>query len=95
MRTSSGPGSAEVGVWATSGKGDEMFPGESCFEESFLPFASIMEQYWSMGVVYELRCLVHARQQHGQRIDGMVLARTAGISLGCNPLCMGQAWVLE
>ena len=24
-----------------------------------------------------------------------VLARTTGISLGCNPLCMGQAWVLE
>ena len=22
-------------------------------------------------------------------------ASTAGISLGCNPLCMGQAWVLE
>ena len=24
-----------------------------------------------------------------------MLARTAGISLGYNPLCMGQAWVLE
>ena len=24
-----------------------------------------------------------------------MLARTAGISLRCNPLCMGQAWVLE
>ena len=49
-----------------------MFPGESCFEESFLPFASIMEHYWSTGVVYELWCLVHAQQQHGQIDGGMV-----------------------
>ena len=27
--------------------------------------------------------------------EWVVLARTAGISLGYNPLCMGQAWVLE
>ena len=25
----------------------------------------------------------------------VMLARTAGISLGYNPLCMGKAWVLE
>ena len=31
----------------------------------------------------------------GWRVEMAVLARTAGISLGCNPLCMGQAWVLE
>ena len=31
-----------------------------------------MEHYWSTGVVYELWCLVHAQQQHGQIDGGMV-----------------------
>jgi hypothetical protein len=60
MRTTSGP---------TSGQGEEMLPVESRIEESFPTSASIQGACWSLGVVYELRCLVHAWQQHGQ-MDG-------------------------
>ena len=43
-------------------------------KESFPTSASIQEACWSLGVVYELWCLVHAQQQHGQ-IDGGIMSR--------------------